>query len=95
MRLTVLTSIVMLGVLSACATGGGRSTPATSDARAIATAMEAASAPFVGSRKTKRFYPSACNTVKLIKPADQVGFASSKDAEAAGFTRDVYSTDCK
>ncbi len=95
MRLSILTSIVVLGGLAACATGGGRSTAATTDARVIATAMEAASAPFVGSRKTKHFYPSSCNTVKLIKSTDQVGFASSKDAEAAGFTRDVYSTDCK
>jgi hypothetical protein len=52
-------------------------------------------APFVGSTKSKKFYPAACSTVKLIKAADKVGFASVKDAESAGYAKDLYSTDCQ
>jgi len=91
-------------VLAACASGGasssgaasaGGSTANISDAAAIANAIDATNAPFVGSKKSKRYYPAACHTVKLIKAADQVGFVSHKDAESAGFTKDVYSTDCQ
>lgn len=99
-RLFVVTAAV-LG-FSACASSAGPAASTTvaspassSDARAIATAMDAATAPFVASRATKHFYAAACNTVNLIKPADRIGFASMKDAEAAGFSRDLYSTDCR
>jgi len=57
--------------------------------------MDAATAPFVASRATRHFYPASCNTVKLITPANRIGFASMKDAESAGFSRDLYSTDCR
>jgi hypothetical protein len=89
-------------LLSACATGGatataksGSSAATASDAAAIANAMDVANSPFVGSRRTKKYYPAACHTVKLIKPTEQVGFGSQKDAEAAGFTKDTFSTDCQ
>jgi hypothetical protein len=87
-------------VCAACATGTTSATAGTQNAvpstaqMAIANAIDVANAPFVGSRKSKRFYPAACSTVKLIKTVDQVGFATMKDAEAAGFAKDVYSTDC-
>lgn len=90
-------------MLAACASGGassksaptGGSAATVSDAAAIASAIEAANAPFVGSRKSRKYYPAACHTVKLIKAAEQVGFASQKDAETAGFAKDLYSTDCQ
>ncbi len=90
-------------VLAACASGGASSRTGsaagsaaqTSDAAAIATAIDAATAPFVGSKKSRKYYPAACHTVKLIKVADQLGFASQKDAETAGFAKDLYSTDCQ
>lgn len=90
-------------ILAACASGGASSSTASAggsaakagDAAAIASAIDAASAPFVGSRKSKKYYPATCHTVKLIKPAEQVGFASQKDAESAGFVKDLYSTDCQ
>ncbi len=99
----VLSASVALFVLTACASGsassakpsGGGASAKVSDAAAIASAIDAASAPFVGSRNSKRYYPAACHTVKLIKPADQVGFSSQKDAEAAGYAKDLYSTDCQ
>ena len=90
-------------VLTACASGGaspktasaGGSAAQASDAAAIASAMDAATAPFVASRKSRKYYPAACHTVKLIKAVDQLGFASQKDAETAGFAKDLYSTDCQ
>ena len=90
-------------MLAACASGGASSKSAptgggastVSDAAAIATAIDAVNAPFVGSRKSRKYYPAACHTVKLIKAAEQVGFASQKDAETAGFAKDIYSTDCQ
>jgi hypothetical protein len=62
---------------------------------AIANAIEVANAPFVGSLKSKKFYPASCHTVKLIKAAERIGFASIKDAQDAGFAKDLYSTDCQ
>jgi hypothetical protein len=89
-------------VFSACATaprtptgdGPQNSVPSASQT-AIANAIDVANAPFVGSRKTKKFYPQSCHTVKLIKAGDQVGFASIADAQKAGFSKDLYSTDCQ
>jgi hypothetical protein len=87
-------------VLAACATGTKTAATGTQNAvpsaaqTAVANAIDALNAPFVGSAKSKKFYPAACSTVKLIKTADKVGFASVKDAEAAGFAKDLYSTDC-
>ena len=94
-RLVLALATVM--TLAACASGGASSatTSAMSAGTPIAGAIDAATAPFIGSKKSKKFYPSACQTVKLIKAADQVGFGSIKDAEAAGFAKDVYSTDCR
>ncbi len=88
-------------VLAACASGGasaaksGSTAAKSSDAAAIANAIDVANSPFVGSRRTKKYYPATCHTVKLIKPAEQVGFASQKDAESAGFAKDAFSTDCQ
>jgi hypothetical protein len=91
-------------VFTACATGGAgtaarsegpqNSVPSASQ-KAIVNAIDAATAPFVGSLKTKKYYPQSCHTVKLIKADDKVGFVSMKDAQDAGFTRDLYSTDCQ
>jgi len=91
-------------VFTACASGGAgtavraegaqNSVPSVSQ-RAIANAIDAANAPFVGSLKTKKYYAQSCHTVKLIKPDDKVGFGSMKDAQEAGFSRDQYSTDCQ
>lgn len=100
-RLFASSAVVL--VFAACASGGASSSSAStggsaakaSDAAAIASAIDATTAPFVGSRKSKKYYPATCHTVKLIKAADQVGFASQKDAEAAGFAKDLYSTDCQ
>jgi hypothetical protein len=89
---------IVLFTLGACASGAtasGGTAAKASDATAISTAINAATAPFVGSRKSKKYYPSACNTVKLIAAADQIGFGSQKDAESAGFVKDLYSTDCQ
>ncbi|WP_411281295.1 hypothetical protein [Gemmatimonas sp.] len=90
-------------VFTACASGGAgtaarterppNSVP-TASQKAIANAIDAASAPFVGSLKTKKYYAQSCHTVKLIKLEDKVGFVSMKDAQDAGFSRDPYSTDC-
>jgi len=89
---------IMLLTFGACASGAtasGGATAKASDATVITTAINAATAPFIGSRKSKKFYPASCHTVKLIAAADQVGFASQKDAESAGFVKDLYSTDCQ
>ncbi|WP_373063750.1 hypothetical protein [Gemmatimonas sp.] len=91
-------------VFTACASGGAGTAVRGAGAqnnvpgvaqRAIANAIDAASAPFVGSLKTKKYYAQGCHTVKLIKPDDKVGFGSMKDAQDAGFARDLYSTDCQ
>jgi len=99
----VVAAVVVAGLTSfasACASGGASAKPApsaasTSASSAIAGAIDAATAPFVASRKSKKFYPSSCQTVKLIKAADQVGFATAADAEKAGFEKDLYSSDCR
>ena len=97
-RSSLLASMLSVAViaLSACASSGasGSSASTASVAPAAGTA-DAASAPFVGSRKSKKYYPAACQTVRLIKPEERVGFGSMKDAEAAGFAKDLYSTDCR
>lgn len=87
-------------VLAACASaakpaaGTQNAVPSATQA-SISNAIDAINAPFVGSTKSKKVYPAACSTVKLIKPADRVGFATLKDAENAGFNKDLYSTDCR
>jgi hypothetical protein len=99
MRASRLIAVPMvLFALGACASGAmatGGAVAKASDVTAITTAVNAATAPFVGSRKSKKYYPAACHTVKLIAAADQVGFSSQKDAETAGFAKDLYSTDCQ
>ncbi len=98
-----LSLIVAACAATACASGGasktgvgaGGTAAKASDAATIANAIDVAGSAFVGSRRTKKFYPSSCHTVKLIKTADQVGFASQRDAEAAGYAKDAYSTDCQ
>lgn len=90
-------AVLVVGCASAKApssTGAQNAVPSASQA-AIANAIAVANAPWVGSVKSKKFYPASCHTVKLIKAADQVGFASVADAEKAGFSKDVYSTDCQ
>ncbi len=87
-------------VLAACASGakpanGVQNAVPNATQTSISNAIDALNAPFVGSTKSKKFYPAACSTVKLIKPADRVGFATIKDAENAGFNKDLYSTDCR
>ncbi len=89
-----LTLLTLGGCASGTSASGGAAAKA-SDATSITTAVNAATAPFVGSRKSKKYYPSACHTVKLIAAADQIGFGSQKDAESAGFAKDLYSTDCQ
>jgi hypothetical protein len=88
-------------LFAACASskapaGGGtqNAVPSASQA-AIANAIAVENAPWVGSIRSKKFYPAACHTVKLIKASDKVGFASVVDAEKAGFSKDLYSTDCQ
>ena len=66
-----------------------------SDQSTIAAVMDAQAAPFVASRSSKKFYPASCHTVSLIKPAERIGFRSVADAEKAGYSKDLYSTDCK
>lgn len=104
MRMMRLSAAVTAAVLlTACASGqastaagspGVQNSVPSASQQAIASAIDAASAPFVGSRKTKKFYAQSCHTVKLIKPEDKVGFASMKDAQDAGFSKDLYNTDC-
>lgn len=103
MRRTALLVSMLAGaafVLGACASasssaGASAATSPSAANTTVAGSIDAASAPFVGSKKSKRYYPAACQTVQLIKVAERVGFGSMKDAEAAGFTKDVYSTDCR
>ncbi len=97
-RSSLLASMLSVAViaLSACASSGTSSGAASpSAASSAAGTADAATAPFVGSRKSKKYYPAACQTVRLIKPEERVGFGSMKDAEAAGFAKDLYSTDCR
>lgn len=89
-------------VFAACAsasTGASAGTqnavPTTAGVPAIAGSVDATTAPFVASRRTKKVYPAGCATVALIKAPERVGFASIKDAEKAGFSKDLYSTDCQ
>lgn len=88
-------------LISACvtakspATTGAQNAVPSASQTAIANAIAVLNAPFVGSLKSKKFYPAACNTVKLIKSTDQVGFASIADAQGAGFAKDLYSSDCQ
>jgi hypothetical protein len=98
--LRLLATVAAAALFTACASGARPASAGTQNAvpsaaqTAIANAIEVANAPFVGSKKSKKFYPAACSTVRLIKTVDRVGFASMKDAEAAGFAKDLYSTDC-
>lgn len=97
--------VASASLLSTACASGGASTAARSEGtqnsvpsasqKAIATAIDAATAPFVGSLKSKKYYPQSCHTVKLIKAEDKVGFVSMKDAQDAGFARDPYNTDCQ
>lgn len=98
--LRLLTAATTALVLAACASAakpaaGAQNAVPSAAQTSISNAIDALNAPFVGSAKSKKFYPAACSTVKLIKPAERVGFASMKDAEAAGFAKDAYSTDCR
>lgn len=99
LRIAAAAAVSLL--ISGCATGGtasrasGAGPAQAGDAAAVAGAMKAVSSPFVGSTKSKKYYPSACNTVKLIKAAEQIGFSSQKEAEVAGYVKDLYSTDCQ
>ena len=98
--ISAATSATTIFFLTACASATPSSATvnsvpsASSDQVAITTAIDAATAPFVASRRSKKFYPASCHTVTLIKPADRVGFGSTNDAEKAGFSKDLYSTDC-
>ncbi len=90
-------AVLLVGCASAKApatVGAQNSVPSASQS-AIANAIAVANAPWIGSVKSKKFYPAACHTVKLLKAADQVGFASAADAAKAGFSKDLYSTDCQ
>lgn len=89
-------------VFAACASASSGATAGTQNAvpaagaqAAIAGSIDAATAPFVASRRTKKVYPANCATVALIRAPERVGFASIKDAEKAGFSKDLYSTDCQ
>lgn len=89
-------------LFTACATakspataGGTQNAVPSASQKAIANAIAVANAPFVGSLKSKKFYPASCHTVKLIKTNEQVGFGSVAEAEKAGFSKDLYSTDCQ
>lgn len=92
-------AVVATAVLTACASGGATSgttaSVSTSASGPVAGAIDAATAPFVGSKKSKKFYPSSCQTVTLIKTDEKVGFASIRDAEKAGFAKDLFSADCR
>lgn len=98
MRFASLAAVVLF---AACASAKAPSAGSTQNSvpsasqTAIANAIDLAAAPFVGSIKSKKFYPAACHTVKLIKAGDKVGFGSVKDAQDAGFAKDLYSTDCQ
>lgn len=94
-RSLLLAAIVPVAlVLGACASTSTAGSSATAQA-AAATTVDAATAPFVGSKKSKKYYPASCQTVQLIKVDERVGFGSMKDAEAAGYAKDLYSTDCR
>ncbi|MCA0374946.1 MAG: hypothetical protein LCH84_04715 [Gemmatimonadetes bacterium] len=87
-------------VLAACAStpaaqSGAQNAVPAAGAPTIAGAIDAATAPYVASRRSKKVYPAGCATVALIKQPDRVGFASLKDAQDAGFAKDLYSTDCQ
>ena len=97
--LRLVAALSAMVVLGACASGGASTSATSSTAAAagtpVAGAIDAATAPFVASKRSKKFYPSACQTVTLIKAEDRVGFASVRDAEKAGFAKDLYSSDCR
>jgi len=94
-RSLLLAAIVPVALtLGACASTSTAGSSATAQA-AVASTMDAATAPFVGSKKSKKYYPASCQTVQLIKVDERVGFGSMKDAEAAGYAKDLYSTDCR
>jgi maltose-binding protein MalE len=80
--------------LNACASTAA-SSAAVSSTTAVAGSIDAATAPFVGSKRSKKYYPASCHTVQLVKPDDRVGFESMKAAEAAGFAKDLFSSDCR
>jgi hypothetical protein len=86
---------VVISALAGCAGTATSSAAGAAPSASIAGAIDATGAPFVGSRKSKKYYPTGCQTVSLIKAADRVGFASMQDAEKAGFAKDLYSTDCR
>lgn len=96
LALSVSAVLFLAGCASSKSAGAVNAVPASASADqvAIATAIDASTAPFVASRRSKKFYPASCHTVTLIKPADRVGFSSMADAQKAGFSKDVYSTDC-
>jgi hypothetical protein len=97
-RMTVAAGVALVAAACASApatTSGVQNAVPSASQTAIANAIAVANAPFVGSIKNKKYFPASCHTVKLIKTVDQVGFASMADAEQAGFSKDLYSTDCK
>lgn len=100
--LRLVTAVSAALVFAACASassGAGAGTqnavPTAANPVVIAGSVEATTAPFIASRRTKKVYPASCATVALIKAPDRVGFVSIKDAEKAGFSKDLYSTDCQ
>lgn len=94
---TFAAAAVALGACVSAGTSSGSSSAATPSAAntTIVGSIDASTAPFVGSMRSKKYYPAACQTVRLVKVSERVGFASMKDAEAAGFAKDLYSTDCR
>jgi hypothetical protein len=91
----VLLAACATGTRTAATVGGTQNAVPSASQTAIANAIDVMNAPFIASKKSKKYYPARCSTVKLINTADQVGFASIKDAETAGFSKDLYSTDCQ
>lgn len=94
---TFAAAAVALGACASTTSSAGSAATASPAAAntTVSGSIDAATAPFVGSKRSKKYYPAACQTVQLIKAAERVGFASMKDAEAAGFAKDRYSTDCR
>ena len=58
----------------------------------LSTQTTQAGGQVVGSKSGKKYYYPWCGTVKMIKPENQVKFASIEEAKAAGF---VAGGNCK
>ncbi|MCX6701705.1 MAG: hypothetical protein NTX96_00730 [Candidatus Zambryskibacteria bacterium] len=56
------------------------------DTSVAVSGLSAQTGEVIGSKSGKKYYFPWCGTVKMIKPENQVKFASAEEARSAGYT---------